>query len=560
MNNKKKAVILSIVAVLLVAVITAVILFFTLGGEGSKKKIIIVQKGNSTSDIESSVESEPEESEPEDTSSEESEPEDTVSEESEPEDVTSEESEPEDTSSQEDESEDTYFEEEEPEDTSSEEEEPEDTSSEEPDLEEDTEDTVSRERRELYQKEEKERYVEVFKPEYTTESVSWDGPRGYTVIFPEGNEELKKSALRIKDYIYQEYGVELWVFSDATEQVAKEILVGKTNRTVENFAEEDGVFAVKLIDGKLLFEGTHYVSVNKAVDAFISLDAKSGYVNTLEGSFEFESTVKDGYEYAWGDEFDGSVLDSSKWDLDTSMTGTSTMKLDRDNCIKVEDGRLKLYALHFFDETDPNVEFAVPFSVTTRNTMSFQYGYLEMRARVPFEVGAWPSLWSGTNGSLGPHVEGLDYTVEVDIFEVFASENELVPNTHKWYKNDDHTQGGIQTDGQNKKSFVFENNETLSNEYHTYGFEWTPKTMTMYVDGVAYTTIDITKSYDENDDMRGFTDPLMLKINNHLFVADSGFKPYGGCTVDGAELPFEYFIDYIRLYQKPNAGNLYLGQ
>ena len=32
-------------------------------------------------------------------------------------------------------------------------------------------------------------------------------------------------------------------------------------------------------------------------------------------------------------------------------------------------------------------------SVTTCDKMHFQYGYLEMRAMVPYGQGAWPSFW-----------------------------------------------------------------------------------------------------------------------------------------------------------------------
>lgn len=36
-------------------------------------------------------------------------------------------------------------------------------------------------------------------------------------------------------------------------------------------------------------------------------------------------------------------------------------------------------------------------SVTTGRSMTFKYGYLEMRARVPVGQGVWPSLWMKSN-------------------------------------------------------------------------------------------------------------------------------------------------------------------
>ena len=69
-------------------------------------------------------------------------------------------------------------------------------------------------------------------------------------------------------------------------------------------------------------------------------------------------------------------------------------------------------------------------SVTTGRSMTFKYGYLEMRARVPVGQGVWPSLWMKSNvNSEGAEIaEKLgckpeaDYFTEIDIFEVFGKE------------------------------------------------------------------------------------------------------------------------------------------
>ena len=63
--------------------------------------------------------------------------------------------------------------------------------------------------------------------------------------------------------------------------------------------------------------------------------------------------------------------------------------------------------------------------------MSFRYGYLEMRARVPYSKGAWPSFWLLSGGALGANPNDA-YRVEVDIFEVFSSCDTATPNIHKW--------------------------------------------------------------------------------------------------------------------------------
>ena len=224
MKNKKKTIAILSIVILLAIVIAVAAVFWFFAGKKDKKKtqIIVIRKENDTSDIVTS-EDDSTESIFEDVSS------DDTKEESFDEFVS-------DNDSKED-------------------------------L---TDNNSSRPRRELYQKVEKERYVETFLPEYTVNSVKWDGPQGNVIIFPEGNDELKEAALKLKTYFYEQYKIELWVLSDSTTEQTKEILIGKTNRNIGNFGAE-GEFAVELIGDKLVFEGSHYVSVNKAVDAFVSL-------------------------------------------------------------------------------------------------------------------------------------------------------------------------------------------------------------------------------------------------------------------------------------------------
>lgn len=419
-------------------------------------------------------------------------------------------------------------------------------------------DENGRVRRELYVATDNGKYVEKYVPEFTSKSVVWNGPDGYVIVYPDGDKELKKSANKLKEYILSNFKVDLKVVSDKEKSTKKEILVGETNREIKDYEKQEGKFAVRLVGEKLIFEGSHYVTINKAVDAFVSLDAKKGYVNLLDGSSDFVST-KNGYEYVWGDEFDGSILDSSKWNKDVSGDSTTTMRF-LDECISVEDGRLKLYAKHYFDVSDPNVEFAVPYSITTTKTMSYKYGYLEMRARIPFQVGAWPAFWLGTEHAIGEHLN-LDYEIEVDIFEGMASLDTLKPNIHKWYSSSEHTQfssEGVKL-GLKRNTFTFSNPNTINREYHIYALEWTDKEMKVYIDGKAYQTFDLAKSFDDNPDMRGLHNPMRIILSNHMFTSDAKFKPYAGCEIDARDLPLEFFVDYMRLYQKPNTGALYTG-
>lgn len=279
---------------------------------------------------------------------------------------------------------------------------------------------------------------------------------------------------------------------------------------------------------------------------------------------------KNGYKLVWNDEFDGSKLDSSKWTLRTDMRGNSELELcgeENSDVMRVDDGKLKLSVIKN-DDIKSKARYSTCYSVTTFNKMRFRYGYLEISARVPFMQGAWPSFWlKSLSDDICPPPKA-DYMAETDVFEVFSNVDTVVPNLHKWYTHDitnangdiiNHTQGGNMLNKSLKKQpYVFKSIANLNDEYHTYGFEWTPEFMAMSVDGEVYCTYDINSSFDRYSDMSGFHDTVYVLFNNHIFTEENSLWIPNGKVDDRTKFPINYWIDYIRLYQKNEYGDLYL--
>ena len=389
------------------------------------------------------------------------------------------------------------------------------------------------------------------KTEIKAESVKWDGPAGYVIVIPKGNENAAETAEIIKDYFYKNSSVSLKIVTDDTAAKEKEIVIGSTKRY--KYSAKEGEYFAKLSGSKLIFGGGHDVTVKKAVQIYTRLSYKKNTAYEFSGSSDF-TAKKLGYTYVWGDEFEGTSLDTKLWNRSTKMPATAEMAIDNTELTtRVENGYMKMLALKYWDPRKAGVEYVAPWSVTTLETMSYKYGYVEIRAKVPFVRGAWPSFWTSSFGSLGPKTT-YDYSIEIDIFEVFSSLDTLAPNVHKWYDNGDHT---MWADENEKYTFT---SLDIKDEYHTYGFEWTPTEMSMYIDDVKYYTYDLTNNFDNGaSGMGGFDTQLHLIFNNHLFTQSSSYKPYEGCEINSRDLPVEYAIDWVRLYQK-NDGNskLYL--
>lgn len=215
-----------------------------------------------------------------------------------------------------------------------------------------------------------------------------------------------------------------------------------------------------------------------------------------------------------------------------------------------------------------NYTYAPP--ITTCGKMSYQYGYLEIRARVPHGKGIWPAFWLKCSNDQYEHSEGdvklgyeqnLPFYGEVDVFEVFGDDT-LIPNLHKW-STGGHDQA---TDHLDTVTVKMKNIADFGpNDWHTYGFEWTPDKMSMYIDGEKYQTFDLNVNFDGTTtgvDKSGFNSPLSIVlgvglITNELTKTDDNKWLRGRELVDLdyslGDTVAEFAVDYIRLYQKADG-------
>ncbi len=404
----------------------------------------------------------------------------------------------------------------------------------------------------------------------------------YAIVIPSGDEQAKRSAATLQSFFAETQELELSVITDFTEESDFEILVGKTNRSESNKSLKENELEVSVKNTKLIFDGGHHVTVNSAVDKFIRLAPEKGKACVFKVTTDFSSTALDGYEYVWGDEFEGTDLNFNKWDFEARMAaGSPSIELSWDKeTINVEDGRLKLRSLRYYNPNNESTQYKVPFSTLTKYKMNYVYGYAEIRCRMPFFAGSWPSFWAlSGNIKNGRYDESAQddwaYSIEIDVFEAFGQESTLSAAMHRWYKAENYNYGQIHNDPTSGTHTSYGDEENwkawdwadhgadlskLEQEYHLYGFEWTDKEVAMYVDGEKYAFYDITKSWDKYDDMSHFHDPIYLMFNNHLMTDDSTLIQTTVISRDNTKLPGGYFIDWIRVYQKPGVGKLYLDE
>lgn len=261
--------------------------------------------------------------------------------------------------------------------------------------------------------------------------------------------------------------------------------------------------------------------------------------------------VPEGYSLVWNDEFKGRTIDNAKWRTNQPrMTAYDGVGNFNEGTVRsVGNGRLLMTAYKNPDTANYNGKtYLTTNSITTENRMSFKYGYLEVRAKVPYKAGCWPSLWLRSPNAKQTDLTGKDgYNMEVDIIEPFGYTDKNGITIHETNKSDekDHCQAAV-------GNYKFKNAENLANEYHTYGFLWTADEMKFYIDGKCFATHTMAalkgKGYKGD-----FDDTVNILFDNQLISSSSPVANEEKTnTIENNEgsLPAEYSVEYVRLYQK----------
>lgn len=264
-----------------------------------------------------------------------------------------------------------------------------------------------------------------------------------------------------------------------------------------------------------------------------------------------DSLAPAGYSLVWNDEFKGRTIDNAKWRTNqprmTAYDGVGNF--DEGTVRSVGNGRLLMTAYKNPDTANYNGKtYLTTNSITTENRMSFKYGYLEVKAKVPYKAGCWPSLWLRSPNATQTDLTGKDgYNMEVDIIEPFGYTDQNGTTIHETNKSNDsdHCQAAV-------GNYKFKNAENLANEYHIYGFLWTADEMKFFIDGecfAAYTKDTLARMGYKGD----FDDTVNILFDNQLITSSSPVANEEKTnTIENNEgsLLAEYSVEYVRLYQK----------
>lgn len=257
-------------------------------------------------------------------------------------------------------------------------------------------------------------------------------------------------------------------------------------------------------------------------------------INTPE---PVEFAQYEGYQLVWRDEFDGESINPENWTFDIGGwgwgNGEAQYYTDRLENARVENGLLVIEAR--FEKFENS--YYTSARLKSENLQEFQYGIYEARIKVPTGAGLWPAFWMlGANfeASLdenGVYSSNWPFVGEIDIMEYIGREPDLILGT----AHGPGYSGALGLGRWNRQEFL------IAEEFHTYAVEWTPEGISWFFDG----DLNFTLTPEAVGDREWVFDHEFFLILN---LAVGGIFP-GPIALD-TEFPANYYIDYVRVYQK----------
>jgi Ca2+-binding RTX toxin-like protein len=201
--------------------------------------------------------------------------------------------------------------------------------------------------------------------------------------------------------------------------------------------------------------------------------------------------------------------------MDADWAGTGTKALGV-NPFSIDKGVLTITAAPTSADVLPYVDGHTYTSglLTSKFTFSQQYGYFEIRAKLPDGAGMWPAFWLlPTDNSWPP---------ELDVFEMLGSDPNVV------YLTTHGSESGKNTSNQDR--IVVD-----TSQFHTYGVDWNSDRIIYYIDGVAVAE-----------------QPTPTVMNKEMYLlmnlAVGGTGSWGGAP-DAETGVGEMEIDYVKAYR-----------
>lgn len=261
-------------------------------------------------------------------------------------------------------------------------------------------------------------------------------------------------------------------------------------------------------------------------------------------AFSAAAQKKKGWKMAWQEEFNYSGLpDAKKWGYETGhirnkeqqyYTHARKENVWVDNGLLTITGKKEVYPNELYKKEAGNwrskdsLAQYTSASINTLELAGWQYGRIEVKAKLPQGGGIWPAIWM-----MGTNVKEVGWPAcgEIDIMEFVGNHpTDIYATIHFGDAPNKHRSSGSKI-----------NDTTLSKDFHEYAIEWNNQKIDIYFDDSKYHSFVIDSAGTGSNNQ--FRKPFYLLINLAMGADWPG-------PIDDTVLPQQLIVDYVRVYQK----------
>ncbi len=396
------------------------------------------------------------------------------------------------------------------------------------------------------------------------EGIYLNGKRAgcFRIIVPNYNHSylVTRKINELCAAIKEQNGYEPQVVTDEKPSLTDyEIVIGDCDREgVKTIAEHENYDITN--NGKTIFiNGGRNYSIAYAVDLFLQQVKGGGTVMVENKSGGYDNSLD--YRLVWTDEFD--TFDNDVWTTENEVQnyygkwyGMGTARSDTAENLGVKDG--KMYHTATYDTDNFYGTYA-----TTKNSVNFTYGYMEISSSLADGDGIWHCFWIWADRK--------DH-LEFDIMECWSGAHYYGNHIHEFVNGDQYSING---EGEDDPHMFVKRDEVLDHgafwngphkdystnmhdQMHTFGCEWTETELNYTRDGEV--TMNYVYEGTENEflyDQPHYFILSMLVGSNYDNLPDDAY-PWG---VKRPVLGAEYWsngrntwtIDYLQLFQKEGS-------
>jgi beta-glucanase (GH16 family) len=256
------------------------------------------------------------------------------------------------------------------------------------------------------------------------------------------------------------------------------------------------------------------------------------FTSLLSTSVDAQSL--DGWALQWSDEFNGTSLDGSKWQLELNE-GDHGMSAytSRSQNLYLSDGCLVIQA----QKENHNGKPYTSSQISSRNRGHWKYGRFDIRAKLPYGQGMWPAIWMMPNN---PAYGGWPRSGEIDIMENLGHDTRLLYSTLHHSSNNQMLHG----------TWTAPEGQSLSDTFHVYTMIWDTGSFSFYVDSI-HNYYNCTSWSPANV---AYPKPFDQSFFMMFDLAVGG--SWGGPPDSSTVFPQKMLIDWIRVYKRQNVTEI----